>query len=159
MQLKKSTKAGDRGLRPLTDSVERTLQVVGDRWIFLLLREAFFGVRRFDEFVANTGGARNILAGRLKRLVDDGIFRKELYGGGKSRFEYRLTEKGRDLYPLIVLMMQWGDRWLDDGSGPPLRLIHQPCGGTLGARLVCTTCGGEIDARETTWQPWAEQKR
>jgi DNA-binding HxlR family transcriptional regulator len=97
--------------RPAQDSVERALAEVSDRWTFLLLREAFFGVRRFDQFQEAVGASPNILADRLKRLVTHGVFRKVRYSARPPRYEYRLTEKGRDLYPAIVALMQWGDRW------------------------------------------------
>src|SRR5947209_12110312 len=93
-------------------SIKRTLDTLGERWTLLVLREAFYGVRRFDDFQHNVGCARNVLSSRLARLVDRGILRREPYREPKSRprFEYRLTEKGRDLYPILIALMQWGDR-------------------------------------------------
>lgn len=139
-------------MRPKTDSVERTLDVVGDRWSFLILREAFFGVRRFDEFRQNTGVAPNILTARLKKLVDHGVFRRARYSGHANRYEYRLTDKGLDLYPMIVLMMRWGDKWLSGPEGPPLTLIHKPCGHVLDAPLRCDACGAAVDAHDMDWK-------
>ncbi len=137
--------------RPRADSVERTLEVVGDAWTFRVLREAFFGAHRFDEFRRGTGASPNILTDRLKKLVAHGIFEKVRYSDHANRFEYRLTEMGIDLYPLIVLMLQWGDRWLDDGKGPPLTLVHEACGNDLQAELVCAQCDGVVDARAVSW--------
>ena len=135
------------------DSVGRTLRVVGDYWTFLVLREAFFRVRRFDAMHKNLGISRNILADRLKRLVRYGILRKRRYQDGPPRYEYRLTEKGLDLYGVSVAMMVWGDKWLNRGAGPPLRLIHKRCGQPINPLLVCSNCGLEIVAREMDFEP------
>ncbi len=138
--------------RPSADSIERTLAIAGDAWTFRILREAFFGVRRFDGFKKNTGAAPNILTDRLKKLVANGIFEKVQYSSHATRFEYRLTEKGLDLYPMIVLMMRWGDRWLDDGGGPPIRLIHKSCGQVCSPTLTCDHCGEPITAQNMEWE-------
>ena len=151
MQPKNAADRNERE-RPAEDSVERALNEIGDRWVFLILREAFFGVRRFDEFQARTGAAKNILADRLKRLVSCDIFEKRPYGSHPNRFEYRLTDKGRDLYPMIVLLMRWGDRWLSEGA-PPLILVHKSCGSDVAPRLACDVCGEPIDARDMDWRP------
>ena len=132
--------------------MERTLDIIGDAWTFRILREAFFGARRFDAFKQHTGAAPNILTDRLKKLVRNGIFDRVQYSAHANRFEYRLTEKGRDLYPMIVLMMRWGDTWLDDGKGPPLTLIHTPCGYRLDPVLRCDGCGAAIRAQDMTWE-------
>ncbi len=145
MQVKNSSQ------RPAVDSVERALDQVGDRWTFLILREAFFGERRFDAFRANIGAAPNILTDRLKKLVAYGIFDKVQYGSHSNRFEYRLTEKGLDLYPHIVFLMRWGDRWLSDENGPPLTLIHRQCRSPLKPELKCDTCGEPVSARDVDW--------
>jgi DNA-binding HxlR family transcriptional regulator len=122
-------------------SVARSLSVVGDRWALLVLREAFLGVRRFEEFQTNTGAARHLLAQRLRTLTDHDVLERRRYSERPERFEYRLTEKGRDLYPVIVSLMAWGDRWMSDGNGPPIELTHQPCGHTITPALACPTCG------------------
>ena len=114
----------------------------------LVVREAFNGVRRFDDFQGRLGIARNVLAARLQRLVDFGILERRLYHQRPERFEYRLTEKGLDLYPVLISLMRWGDRWMAGPDGPPLQLTHEPCGHELGAALTCTNCGGEIRPRE-----------
>src|SRR5437588_10055882 len=100
-------------------SVARTLGLVGEWWTLLVLRDSFRGVRRFDDFQRNLGIARNVLADRLATLVEAGILERRRYQERPERFEYRLTDKGRDLYPVIVTLMQWGDRWAADPSGPP----------------------------------------
>ncbi|MCJ9728643.1 helix-turn-helix domain-containing protein [Bradyrhizobium sp. PRIMUS42] len=131
-------------------SVARTLQIIGDRWSFLIMREAWFGVRRFDEMAANLGIASNILSDRLTRLVGNGIFRKEPYRSGGDRFSYRFTEMGHDLYRPMVVMMRWGDRWLSQ-EGAPLRLRHRPCNSDFEALVVCSHCTQPIDANTTTY--------
>lgn len=145
MQVKKSKP------RPPVDSVERALTIVGDAWTFLILREAFFGVRRFHDFKANTGIAPNILSTRLRKLVDAGLFTRVRYSGHANRFEYRLTDMGRDLYPIIVMLMRWGDKWLNEGRPAPLTLVHAPCGGVLAPELRCNHCDRPIAAQDVEW--------
>lgn len=106
-------------------SVARTLEVIGERWTFLVLREAFMGVRRFDELQRNTGVARNILAARLRKLVDNRILERRRYQDRPPRFEYRLTDRGLDLYPAIVALLQWGDRHAAHPAGRPVVLEHK----------------------------------
>lgn len=139
--------------RPLIDSVERAVSQVGDGWTFLVLREAFFGVRRFDEFQKNLKAAPNILTSRLKKLVSCGLLDRVQYLERPPRFEYRLTEKGRDLYPATVLLMQWGDKWLDGGQGAPLDLVHTRCGHTTNPVLKCNHCDEPIALKEIVWRP------
>lgn len=131
-----------------TCSVARLLMVLGDRWLFLILREAFFGVRYYDRFKANLGIATNILSDRLKILTENGILDKKTDPDDARRVQYRLTEKGLDLYPVILAMMQWGDKWLDDGQGPPLRLHHKACGHRLKPVMCCQHCGQPVQAHE-----------
>lgn len=120
-------------------SIERTLNVVGEKWTFLVLREAFSGVRRFADMQANTGAPRQVLSARLSRLVDEGLLRKEPYRepGQRQRDEYRLTEKGRDLYPLLVALMHWGDKYLSGDAGPPMLLTHRDCGALIEQHFRC----------------------
>ena len=134
-------------------SVARTLKVMGDQWTYLLLREIFFGVYRFDRLRSNLGIARNILTDRLRRLQDSGVLMRHLYMDRPARYEYRLTEKGRDLYGSVLALMAWGDKWLDDGQGRPLVLTHNLCGRDFTPKVVCSECGGEIDAREVVFEP------
>lgn len=132
-------------------SIARSLGEIGDRWVFLILREAFFGVRQFEQFQRNLGIATNILSGRLRTLVDANIFGKHLYQTSPDRYEYRLTEKGLDLYPVIVTLIRWGDRWLGREDGPPLLLHHEPCGERLTGSFVCEHCGVEIRAQDVRY--------
>ena len=133
-------------------SVARTLEHIGERWTFMILRDAFYGIRRFDDFRASLGIARNILAKRLAKLVDAGIMRKELYQEHPPRFEYRLTAKGRDLVPILTAFLAWGDRWESDAT-PPVQLIHTDCGHTMHHEAVCSECGGRIDAFNLRMDP------
>ncbi len=132
----------------LNCSVARTLAIVGERWTMLILRDAFLGHRRFDEFQTGTGIARNILSSRLRALVANGILERVKAEGEVGRIEYRLTKKGIDLYPLIVAMLKWGDTWLADEHGPPLTLIHRTCGARTTPVMVCPQCGQHIAARD-----------
>jgi len=129
-------------------SVARTLEVIGERWTMLVLREAFFRVRRFEEFQRNTGAARNILSDRLRTLVDNGILERRQYHDRPARFEYRLTEKGLDLYPILISLMQWGDKHAPGEMGPPVVLEHRSCGGRTTPTLVCSECGEPLSARD-----------
>ncbi len=122
-------------------SVARTLEAIGDRWTMLVIRDAFLGVRRFEDFQRDLGVARNVLADRLGRLVDEGILVRELYQERPERHDYRLTDKGRDLWPVLVTLMKWGDRHAPAAEGPPTLLLHRDCGGQVDERLSCDRCG------------------
>lgn len=128
-------------------SIARTLEVVGEKWALLAVREVFLGVRRFDEIVARTGAPRDTLTSRLRTLVAHGVLERRLYCERPPRSEYVLTEAGRDLYPVILTLMQWGDRHQARDDAPPLVLEHA-CGARLEPVLVCAACDGEVDARE-----------
>jgi DNA-binding HxlR family transcriptional regulator len=134
-------------------SVARTLEIAGEWWTFLILRDLFQGVRRFDDMQRRTGIARNILSDRLRTLVEHGIIERRLYQERPERFEYRLTEKGIDLYPVLVTLMAWGDRWAAGEEGPPVILNHKGCGHDVMPGLSCPDCGQAIGARDMTWRP------
>ena len=135
-------------------SIARTLGVVGEKWTLLILREAFYGVRRFDDFPTALGCARNLLAARLKTLVAHELLERVAYqdDGGRGRHEYRLTEKGRDLFPTVVALMQWGDKWLAGPAGPPALVIHRDCGRTTSGVVVCSECHAPLTADNVHWQ-------
>jgi DNA-binding HxlR family transcriptional regulator len=137
---------------PRVCSVARAIDILGDRWVFLILREAFFGVRHYDQFLSNLGIATNILSNRLKRLVHSGIMDKHKDSKDSRRVLYRLTEKGRDLYPVTLAFMQWGDRWLADEKGPPLELYHTRCDHQLTPVMCCDHCGEPVDVKEVTYE-------
>ena len=127
-------------------SVARTLEVIGDRWTMLVIRDAFHGVRRFEKFQERLGVARNVLSARLTRLVDEGVLEKRLYQDRPPRFEYRLTPKGVDLFPVMVSLMKWGDRHAPNPGGPPVVVLHRGCGGEVDERLLCDRCGEPVTA-------------
>ena len=137
---------------PRPCSVGRSLEILGDRWIFFIIREAFFGVRYYDKFLSNLGIATNILADRLKWLVENDIMEKHKDSKDSRRMKYRLTEKGRDLYPVILSFIKWGDRWLSDKSGPPLILHHTTCGHPLTPAMCCEHCKEIIDVKDITYE-------
>jgi DNA-binding HxlR family transcriptional regulator len=134
-------------------SVARALEAIGDRWTMLVIRDAFIGVRRFDHFQERLGVARNVLSDRLGRLVDDGILEKRPYQEHPRRFEYRLTPKGVDLFPVLVSLMNWGDRHAPDPGGPPMVVLHRGCGGKVDELLHCDRCGEPITARAAEARP------
>jgi len=134
--------------RPVSCSIGRAMEILGERWTFLILRESFYGVRRFSDMQRNLGIARNILSTRLQTLVANGILERRLYQEEPPRHEYRLTEAGRDLYPAIVTLMRWGDRHLS--TDPPVVLRHNSCGHEADPLLVCAHCHEELNPHEVT---------
>ncbi|MCA0200182.1 MAG: helix-turn-helix transcriptional regulator [Proteobacteria bacterium] len=128
----------------------RTLAVVGDRWTMLILRELFLGVKRFEEFQVQTGMSSNLLSTRLKRLEADGIIARRLYSKRPARHEYRLTEKGLDLYPLMLSLKAWGEKWggLKRGAAPALSIVHKTCGHETGFQLRCGSCDAPFGAKD-----------
>ena len=129
-------------------SIARSVDLLGDWWTPLVLREAFLGVRRFDDMQRSLGIGRNVLTQRLKRLVDEGMLDRVRYQEKPDRYEYVLTEKGRDFYPVLAAMSAWGDRWLSGEEGPPVIFHHKPCDHDMSARVVCSECGEEINVRD-----------
>lgn len=125
----------------------RTLEVVGERWALLAVREVLLGNRRFDEMVRRTGAPRDTLAARLRTLVGAGVLVRQQYSEHPPRHEYRLTDSGRDLYPVILALMAWGDTHLAGDEGPPRVIVHR-CGHRLHAKAVCVACGEDVIARE-----------
>jgi DNA-binding HxlR family transcriptional regulator len=133
---------------PRPCSIARTLDIVGEKWALLAIREVFLGNRRFDEMVHRTGAPRDTLAARLRTLTAAGILERRLYSEHPARYEYHLTDAGRDLYPVIVTLMRWGDQYLAGEAGPPLVLQHH-CGHHLTAQVVCQACGEPLQPRDT----------
>lgn len=129
-------------------SLARTLAVVGDRWTLLILRDCFLGVRRFEQFQSRLGITRHVLTDRLYKLVEHGVLNKVAYQQRPPREEYRLTEMGMELHPVILHLVQWGDRHLADRKGEPLFHIHRQCGHRFKARLTCSECGETVTARD-----------
>ena len=134
--------------RPDQCSVGRAMDILGERWTFLILRESFYGVRRFSDMQRNLGIARNILSARLQTLVRAGVLERRR-GEGSERHEYRLTTMGRDLFPVLVAIMRWGDTHLAGDEGPPLSLRHT-CGHDAEPEIVCRHCHEPLRARDVT---------
>ena len=128
-------------------SIARALEVLGERWTLLVIREAFLGTRRFEGFLERMDIARNVLAARLSRLVEEGVLEKVPYQERPPRYEYRLTGKGLDLWPVIVSLLQFGDRYYAP-AGPPVVLRHRDCGGELDGHRICRECGARLTARD-----------
>ncbi len=133
-------------------SVARALELIGERWTLLIVRDAFLGVRRFDDFQRSLGVSRGILTDRLARLIEAGILERRLYHERPPRYEYRLTEKGRDLWPATVALAKWGDRYLAE-DGPPRLFLHRGCGGELTERLTCSKCGAGLTVHDIETKP------
>ena len=131
-------------------SIARTLSVVGDRWTLLILRNAFLATRRFDDFQSQLGMTRHLLADRLRKLVDEGVLKKVAYQDKPERYEYRLTDKGKELYPLLLALVAWGDKWMDEGKGAPVEYQHHRCGHKFRPVMVCSECGEPLNPREVT---------
>ena len=134
-------------------SIARALEVLGDRWTILVMRDAFMRVRRFEDFQRNLGIGRNILTRRLTRLVDEGVLERRPYQDHPPRHEYVLTAKGRDFFPVIAAIMRWGDTWLGDDAGPPVVLHHRSCDHDMQAEVVCSHCGEPLVLDDVRGRP------
>jgi DNA-binding HxlR family transcriptional regulator len=143
----------DIGKKTRSSSVTRAIRVLGDRWSILIIRDAFMGVRRFQDFLERTGTSRATLTNRLQSLVRSGILKRVKYSDAPARFEYRLTEKGRDLYPLSLVAWSWERRWAPKGAGIPLTLQHRACGHEMLPTVACSHCGGSLSVRDTYYRP------
>jgi DNA-binding HxlR family transcriptional regulator len=131
-------------------SIARTMDLLGDWWTPLVLREAFYGIRRFDEFQQVLGIARNTLTDRLTRLVEEELLEKQAYQTQPVRYDYVLTEKGRDFFPVLAAMTRWGDKWLATEAGPPITFHHETCDHDTHAEVVCSACAQPLRSAETT---------
>ena len=134
-------------------SIAGALAIVGERWSLLIIRDIFLGVRRFDDIQRNLQIARNVLQTRLRRLTDEGVIEKRLYQERPARYEYRLTEKGLDLWPTVVALMNWGDRYAPPAGGPAVLIEHRGCGGLLDEHRLCSRCGARVSVREALALP------
>jgi DNA-binding HxlR family transcriptional regulator len=135
-------------VRPPQDAVERAVDILSDRWTFLIMREAFFGVRRYGQMQRNLGIARNVLADRLRRLVADGMLERVRYRTDPDWYEYRLTERALDFYPVIVGLMRWAQRHLAADDDVALELVHRACGQPVDLHLSCSHCHEPLTARD-----------
>ena len=127
-------------------SLARSLAVIGDRWTLVILRDCFRGLSRFEQFQEQLGISRTIVTDRLATLVAEQVLEKVVYQERPLRHEYRLTQKGKDLYPVMMAIRQWGDVYCAGNAGPPNRFQHLDCGHTFDAVCTCSECGGEITA-------------
>jgi len=134
-------------------SIAQTLEIIGEWWTPLILRDCFLGVRRFDDFVQRLGISRNVLAARLDTLVDNGILERRTYDAGRERHDYVLTDKGIALWPVLTAIRQWGDEWLLGEENAPMRLEHKTCGHITHAVPACEVCGERLDARSVRGVP------
>ncbi len=140
-------------LRDEDCSLARALAVVGDRWTLLILREAFLKVRRFEGFQERLGIARRVLTDRLGGLVADGVLERAAYCERPMRYEYRLTQKGLELYPAILSLVHWGDAYYAGPSGPPVLHRHKACGHDFRSVMACSACGEAVQARDVEARP------
>ena len=129
-------------------SVAKSLEVIGERWSLLIVRDVMNGNRRFGEIQSSLGIARNVLSARLQRLVDEGILERRAYQESPPRHEYFLTQKGLDLWPALIALLHWGDKYSAGPAGPPRLIVHKECGGEVDERGVCTACGKVLSARD-----------
>jgi len=128
-------------------SIAASLEVVGERWSLLIIRDVLRGRRRFDQIQSSLGVARNVLTKRLGRLVEAGILEKRPYQDSPVRYEYFLTEKGLDLWPVLMAYLEWGDKYCEP-DGPPRLIVHKGCGGEVDGRRICQKCGAFLDVRD-----------
>ncbi len=128
-------------------SIAQSLEIIGEWWTLLILRDCFLGIRRFDDFVERLGIARNVLTIRLDTLVDAGVLARRPYDEGRGRYDYVLTDKGRALWPVMTALRQWGDEWILGEGNEPVLLEHKECGHRTTAVLTCDHCGEALNAR------------
>lgn len=142
-------------------TIGRAMEILGEKWTVVVLREVFAGIRRFDDMRVRTGIPRQVLTNRLATLVDNGVLHRVPYQepGARARHEYRLTDKGFDLYPVMVAVATWGDRYLAGPEGPPLVFEHRDCGGRVGATLTCDHEHVVADLREVLPKPGPGARR
>ncbi|MGN9807158.1 winged helix-turn-helix transcriptional regulator [Micromonospora sp. L32] len=142
-------------------TIARAMAILGERWTLVVLREVFNGVRRFDDMRVRTGIPRQVLTTRLATLVEQGVLRREPYRepGSRLRHEYRLTEKGLDLWPVLVAVLGWGDRYLADPEGPPLGVGHRDCGAEVRVELHCAEGHEVADPRDVLPRPGPGARR
>lgn len=142
-----------------TELLDDITQLIGDRWSALILRSVFTGLNQFQEILDDTAISTNILADRLAELCDEGILRRVEEPNDMRRANYRLTDKGRDIYPILITLMQWGDKWRPAPEGPPLLLTHRPCDEPLEIVMACSNCGQEVAPQDTSVEIFRDKRR
>ena len=142
-------------------TIAAALGILGEKWTFIVLRDVFLGIRRFDDFIEHTGIPRQVLANRLATLVDQGLLRRETYQepGERARQEYRLTEKGMDAYPILVALREWGDRYAAGPDGPAMLTVHRDCGAGVDVHLRCAAGHELTSPREIVPRPGPAARR
>lgn len=144
----------DREYESQVCSIARSLEVVGERWSLLIIRNVGLGLNRFEPLRENLGITRSVLSTRLNTLIDFGIIEKRQYSEKPPRFEYHLTEKGRDLAPVLLQLMWWGDRYYPEENGPPTVAVHRgSCGGELDHHMICRKCGESVEPERVYLKP------
>lgn len=141
---------------PLSDvacSIARATDLFGDAWTALIMRDVLVGIRRFDELAEDLGLSRKVLAARLARLVEEGVLTRERYQAGPPREEYVATEKGQELYPVLLALMAWGDKWYAGPAGPPAKVRHDACGHIATPVMTCDACKEPLTVADTTQLP------
>ena len=139
-------------------SVAKALEVIGERWSLLIVRAVMHGNRRFGEIQESLGIARNVLSSRLERLVEEDILERRAYQESPPRYEYFLTEKGLDLWPALIALLHWGDRYSPSPDGPRRLIVHKECGGAVSERGTCESCGKVLHARDAKELPGSESE-
>ncbi|MGH1503268.1 MAG: winged helix-turn-helix transcriptional regulator [Acidimicrobiales bacterium] len=140
-------------LEEMNCSLAQSLEIVGEWWSLMIVRDAFFGVTRFDEFQERLGIARNTLTARLETLVDGGVLERQVYDEGRGRADYVLTDMGKALWPVLTALRQWGDEWVLGADAAPLVAVHRDCGAQTTASMVCGDCGEPLDERNLRLRP------
>ena len=140
-------------LSSVTCSIARTVDILGDAWTALILRDVLVGITRFDDIARDLGVSRKLLAARLERLVEEGILERRRYSEHPPRHDYLPTEKGADLHGVLLAIMAWGDRWTAGKAGPPALLRHEACGHDAQPEVACSHCGEELTLANTTPRP------
>ncbi|WP_371525623.1 helix-turn-helix transcriptional regulator [Streptomyces sp. NBC_01283] len=141
---------------PLSDvacSIARATDLFGDAWTALIMRDVLVGIRRFDELAEDLGLSRKVLAARLARLVEEGVLTRERYQASPPREEYAATEKGQELYPVLLALMAWGDKWYAGPAGPPAKIRHDACGHVTTPVMTCEACQEPLTVADTTQLP------
>ncbi|MFK4066504.1 winged helix-turn-helix transcriptional regulator [Streptomyces sp. NPDC029674] len=134
-------------------SIARASDLLGDAWTVLIMRDVLLGIRRFDELAQDLGLSRKVLSARLARLVEEGVLTREQYQASPPREEYVATEKGQELYPVLLALMAWGDKWYAAPAGPPARIRHDACGHVATPVVACDVCQGPLTVADTTQLP------
>lgn len=147
MKIMEKPEKPEKPCAPLTCPIVRSVRLIGDEWVLLVLRALFRGAHRFDELQKQTGAATNILTNRLGRLVDGGLVRKSPYQERPVRYKYELSPAGVGLFPVVLELMRWGDDWLPREDAPPVRLLHTECGKLSTPGQHCSECGKPMTVR------------